>query len=212
MPKQTERVLRWARFAACALIILTASDALPQQPEPKIQWPTEEQWLFKGETGKPLARAGLSPSELKSVRAALKRVVNSASCRDGNIQGCGALESRVDGKVRIASDGEKAVYLESQSDCGTAGCPIYLVQTAHSGKVLLETFGWGFAVLPSQEHGYYDVVTAEGNHDTLLIMWRMKDDHYQPSRCASVVRDESLSASETTNSEIIVEHPCPGSS
>jgi hypothetical protein len=199
------------RISIAVAIFLTviACAAVAQETASKVQWPALQKFLVSSKPGKPLERAGLSPAELKAVRAALTKVVNGDACQGARIAGCGALESQVLEKVQITPDGQSAVVLHGTSDCGTAGCPMWIVQIAGGGTVLLEDFGWGYVIIPSHEHDYFDVVTAEGNHEVSLTMWRFKGDRYQPFRCASI---EATSDSESVGDEKVSEHPCPPSS
>jgi hypothetical protein len=152
------------------------------QANPAVRWPSLRD-ITSG-SGEPLEKAGLSTTELKLVRAALNDLANGKGCRDANIQSCDAPESVFLAKVKITTDGRTAVVLRGPSlDCRTAGCPIWVIQT--SGKVLIEDFGWGYFILPSHEHHYFDVVTATGNHRVGLVMWSFNGDHYRVVRCAS---------------------------
>ena len=135
-------------------------------------------------SGEPLEKAGLSPTELKLVRAALNDLANGKGCQGASIESCDAPESLFLAKVKITTDGRTAVILRGPSiACGTAGCPIWVIQT--SGRFLIEDFGWGYLILPSHEHHYFDVVTAAGNHRVGLAMWSFDGDHYRVIRCAS---------------------------
>lgn len=152
------------------------------QANPGARWPSFND--IKSGSGEPLEQAGLSPAELKLVRAALNDLANGKGCQQSNIQSCDAPESLFLAKVKITTDGQTAVILRGRRpDCATAGCPIWVIQT--SGKVLLEDFGWGYSILPSHEHRYFDVVTATGNHRVGLAMWSFDGDHYRVIQCAS---------------------------
>jgi len=152
------------------------------QANPAVRWPRLRD--LKSGSGEPLEKAGLSTAELKLVRAALNDLANGKGCQGANVQSCDAPESVFLAKVKITTDGRTAVILRAPSlDCGTTGCPIWVIQT--SGKVLVDDFGWGYLVLPSHEHRYFDVVTATGNHRVGLAMWSFDGDHYRVIRCAS---------------------------
>jgi len=199
---------KWISIVVATTVILSPSAVLAQKTMAKVEWPSMQKLLDSGKSGEPLAHTALSASELKAVRAALARVVSGKTCQDANIQGCGALQSEVLEKAQITTGGQKAVILRSTSDCGTAGCPLWIVEVAHGGSMLLEGFGWGYAILPTHERGYFDVVTAGGNHEVDLTMWRFKGGHYRPFRCAS------NGTNPGTDSEAggqISEHPCRSS-
>lgn len=152
------------------------------QANPAVRWPSLGD--IRSGSGEPLENAGLSPAELERVRAALNKLANGKGCQGANVQSCDAPESVFLAKVKITTDGRTAVILQGPSiDCGTAGCPIWVIQT--SGKVLIEDFGWGYFILPSHEHHYFDVVMAAGNHRVALVMWSFDGDHYRVIRCAS---------------------------
>jgi hypothetical protein len=152
------------------------------QANPAARWPSLRD--IKSGSGEPLEKARLSTVELKLVRAALNNLANGKGCQGANIQSCDAPESVFLAKVKITTDGRTAVILRGPSlDCGTDGCPMWVIQT--SGKVLIEDFGWGYLILPSHEHQYFDVVTATGNHRVGLVMWSFDGDHYRVVRCAS---------------------------
>lgn len=154
----------------------------PVQANPAVKWPSLRD--IKSGSGEPLEKAGLSKAELKLVRAALNNLANGKGCQGANIQSCDAPEGVFLAKVKITTDARTAVILRGPSSaCGTAGCPIWVIQT--SGKVLIEDFGWGYSILPSHEHHYFDVVTATGNHPVGLVMWSFDGDHYRVIRCAS---------------------------
>jgi hypothetical protein len=153
-----------------------------------VQAGSEEQWPslneIKSGSGEPLDKAGLSSAELKIVRATLDDLANGEGCQGANIQSCDAPESLFLAKVQIATDGRTAVILRGPNpDCGTAGCPLRVIQT--SGKVLIEDFGWGYSILPSHKHGYFDVVTATGSHRVSFVMWSFDGVRYRIIRCAS---------------------------
>lgn len=146
------------------------------------KWPNFND--IKSGSGEPLEKAGLPPAELKLVRAALNDLANGKGCQGARVESCDAPESLFLAKVKITTDRQTAVILRGPSiACGTAGCPIWVIQT--SGKVLIEDFGWGYSILPSHEHRYFDVVTATGNHRVGLAMWSFDGDHYRVIRCAS---------------------------
>jgi|SRR5579862_4494636 len=146
------------------------------------RWPHLSE--IKSGSGEPLEKAGLSPAELKLVRAALNHLANGKGCQGANIQSCDAPQSLFLAKVKITTDGRTAVILRSPSiACGSAGCPIWVIQT--SGRFLIEDFGWGYLILPSHEHHYFDVVTATGNHRVGLAMWSFDGEHYRVIHCAS---------------------------
>ena len=146
------------------------------------KWPNVND--IKSGSGEPLEKAGLPPAELKLVRAALNELANGKGCQGANVESCDAPESLFLEKVKITTDGLTAVILRGPSNvCGTAGCPMWVIQT--SGKVLIEDFGWGYSILPSHEHRYFDVVTATGHHPVGLAMWSFDGDHYRVVRCAS---------------------------
>jgi hypothetical protein len=152
------------------------------QANPAVRWPSLRD--IKSGSGEPLEKAGLSMSELKLVRAALNNLANGKGCQGANIQSGDAPESVFLAKVKITTDGRTAVILRGPSlDCRTAGCPIWVIET--SGKVLIEDFGWGYSILPSEGHHYFDVVTATGNHRVGLVMWSFDGDQYRVIRCAS---------------------------
>lgn len=146
------------------------------------QWPSLDK--IKSGSGGPLEKAGLSSAELKIVRATLNDLANGEGCQGADIQSCDAPESLFLAKVQIATDGRTAVILRGPSpDCGTAGCPIRVIQT--SGKVLIEDFGWGYSILPSHKHGYFDVVMATGSRRVSFVMWSFDGVRYRIIRCAS---------------------------
>ncbi len=146
------------------------------------RWPSLND--IKSGSGEALEKARLSPAELKLVRAALNDLANGKRCQGASIESCDASESLFLAKVKITTDGRTAVILRGPSiACGTAGCPIWVIQT--SGKVLIQDFGWGYLILPSHEHHYFDVVTATGNHRVGLVMWSFDGDHYRVIHCAS---------------------------
>jgi hypothetical protein len=151
------------------------------QADSVAQWPGLNE--IKSGSGEPLEKAGLSSAELKIVRATLNELANGEGCQGANIQSCDAPGSLFLAKVRISTDGRTAVILKGPSpDCGTAGCPIRVIQT--SGKVLIEDFGWGYSILPSHKHGYFDVVTATGSHRVSFVMWSFDGVRYRIIRCA----------------------------
>jgi hypothetical protein len=203
-----ECMKKWKWIAIATMVIVTASPVRAQKTAAKAQWPTMEKLLNSAKSGEPLSEAGLSAPELKAVQAALARVAKGKACRGANIEGCGALKSEVLKRVQITTDGQTAVILRSTSECGTAGCPVWIVQLARGGRMLLEDFGWGYAILPTHEHSYFDVVTAEGNHEVDLTMWRFKGDRYQPFRCASIGTN---SGTDPEAGEQTSEHPCRSS-
>ncbi|MFZ0994189.1 MAG: hypothetical protein WAN29_19980 [Candidatus Sulfotelmatobacter sp.] len=146
------------------------------------KWPNFND--IKSGSGEPLEKAGLPPAELKLVRAALNDLANGKGCQGARVESCDAPESLFLAKVKITTDRQTAVILRGPSiACGTAGCQIWVIQT--SGKVLIEDFGWGYSILPSHEHRYFDVVTAAGNHRVGLVMWSFDGEHYRVFRCAS---------------------------
>jgi hypothetical protein len=203
-----ERMKKWNWIAIVTMVIVTASAVRAQKTVAKAQWPTLEKLLNSATSGEPLSEAGLSAPELRAVQAALAHVAKGKACRGANIEGCGALKSEVLGRVQITTDGQTAVILQSTSDCGTAGCPVWIVQVTRGGRTLLEDFGWGYAVLPTLERNYFDVVTAEGNREVELIMWRFNGDRYQPFRCASIPTN---SGTDPGAAEQTSEHPCRSS-
>lgn len=196
---------KWRWIAIAAMAIATTSAASAQRTMAKAQWPTIEKLLNSGKSGKPLSEAGLSTPELKAVRAELARVAKGKACRGATIEGCGALKSEVLKRVQITTDGQPAVVLRNTSDCGTAGCPLWIVRAVRGGGMLLEDFGWGYAILPTHARRYFDVVTAEGNHEVGLTMWRFKGNRYQPFRCASMGAN---SGTDPKAEEQTSEHPC----
>jgi hypothetical protein len=160
-------------------VVIIRGDA---EGRPAVRWPRLDD--IKSGTGESLEKAGLSSVELKRVRAALNDLANGEGCQGPNIQSCDAPESAFLAMVKITTDGRTAVILRAPSrDCGTAGCPMWVIQT--SGKVLIKDFGWGYFILPSFEHRYFDVVTAMGNHRVGLAMWSFDSDQYRVVRCAS---------------------------
>jgi hypothetical protein len=192
-------------IAAATLLILTAA-ALPGKTAEKIDWPPPQELqhslLHSTDSRKPLTEAGLSAPEIEAVRRVLTDLENRA-CSNDQIPACYASESEVVGKVPITTDGQTAVVLLDAKACGTAGCPIWIVQVAHGGSLLLEDFGRGYAILPSHEHGYFHVVTAAGNHDADLVMLRFTGKRYQPFRCAVM---EQINAGGELR---ISDRPCP---
>ncbi|MFZ1010247.1 MAG: hypothetical protein WAN65_25645 [Candidatus Sulfotelmatobacter sp.] len=150
--------------------------------KPAVRWPSLDD--IKSGSGESLEKAGLSSAELKRVRAALNNLANGEGCQGPNIQSCDAPQSTFLAVVKITTDGRTAVILRAPGrDCGTAGCPMWVIQT--SGKVLIKDFGWGYFILSSREHRYFDVVTATGNHRVGLAMWSFDGDHYRVIRCTS---------------------------
>jgi hypothetical protein len=202
-----ERIKKWSWIAIAAMAI-TSSAARAQTMMAKAQWPTMEELLNSGKSAKPLSEAGLSAPELKTVQAALSHVATGKACRGANIEGCDALKSEFLERVQITTDGQAAVVLRGTSDCGTAGCPLWIVQLGGGRGLLLGDFGWGYAILPTHEHSYFDLVTAEGNHEVALTMWRFKGNRYQPFRCASMGTN---SGSDSGAEEQVSEHPCRSS-
>jgi hypothetical protein len=203
-----EYMKKWIPVIVATALILSASAVLAQTTTAKVEWPSMQKLLDSAKSGEPLAHAALSASELKAVQAALARMARGQICQDSNIQSCAALQSIVLEKVQITIGGQKAVILRSTSDCGTAGCRLWIVDVAQGGSMLLEDFGWGYAILPTHERGYFDVVTAGGNHEIDLTMWRFKGAHYRLFRCASTGTNPG------TDSEAggqILEHPCRSS-
>jgi hypothetical protein len=165
------------------------------------RWPSLND--IKSGSGEPLEKAGLSPAELKLVRAALNDLANGKGCQGASIESCDAPESLFLAKVKITTDGRTAVILRGPSiACGTAGCPIWVLQT--SGRFLIEDFGWGYLVLPSHEHHYFDVVTATGNHRVGLAMWSFDGEHYRVIRCASTDATDQPGPPPQVS-----EHSCP---
>jgi hypothetical protein len=199
---------RISTAVAISLMVIVGA-AVARESASEVQWPDLQKFLVSSKSGKPLERAGLSPAELKAVRAALTKVVHGDACQGARVEACDALESHVFEKVQITPDGQPAVVLHGTSDCGTSGCPLWIVQIAGDGTVLLEDFGWGYVIMPSHEHGYFDVVTAEGNREVSLTRWRYKGDRYQPYRCASI---DATGDGESAGNEKVSEHPCPSSS
>jgi hypothetical protein len=173
----------------------------PAEANHAAKWPNVND--IKSGAGEPLEKAGLSPAELKLVRAALNDLAKGKGCQGANIETCDAPESLFLAKVQITTEGRTAVILRSPGiACGTAGCPIWVIQT--SGKVLIEDFGWGYQILPSHEHHYFDVVTATGHHPVSLAMWSFDGDHYRVIRCASTeATDQSGPPPQVS------EHSCP---
>jgi hypothetical protein len=171
------------------------------QANPVVNWPRLND--IKSGSGEPLEKAGLSPAGLKRTRGALSALANGKGCQGTNIQSCDAIEGLFLAKVKITTDGRTAVILQGPSrDCGTAGCPIWIIQT--SGKVLIEDFGWGYLILRSHDHRYFDVVTATGNHRVALAMWSFDGDHYRVIPCASTeARDQQGSSPQVS------EQSCP---
>lgn len=202
-----EYMKKWISIVVAALIVSPAS-LLAQKTMAELEWPSMQKLLDSSKSGVPLAHATLSASERKVLQVALTRVVTGKTCQDSNIQGCGVLQSVVLEKVQITIGGEKAVILRNTSDCGTAGCPLWIVEFAHGGSMLLQDFGWGYVLLPTHEHGYFDVVTAGGNHELHLTMWRFNGTHYRPFRCAS---NETTPGADPKAAEQISEHPCRSS-
>ncbi len=187
-----------------------AGAAIPQESASKVKWPTLRNLLTSSQKpGKPLAQAGLSATELASVRTALTSAVKGDACRGSRVEGCGALQSELLEAVQITSDGQKAAVLRGTSDCGSAGCPMWIVQIPRGGTLLLQSFGWGYVIMPTHQHGYFDIVTAEGKHEVSLTLWRFIGDRYQPFRCASV---DAAPDDESTGGEKVLERPCPTSS
>jgi hypothetical protein len=176
---------KWIAMAVAVLLALATSRLLAQNAAAKVDWPAMGKLLSSARYGKPLAQAGLSPSELKAVRAALKRLANGPGCEGAYIQSCGAEESEFLERVKITPDGKTAVVLRSKTDCGTLGCPFWMIEPVGEGRVLLDDFGWGYALLPSSEHGYFDVVTAAGNHQVGLAWLRFDGKEYAAFRCAT---------------------------
>jgi hypothetical protein len=160
-------------------VVIVRGDA---EGKPAVRWPSLDD--IKSGSGERLEKAGLSSIELKRVRDALNDLANGEGCQGPNIQSCDAPESLFLAMVKITTDGRTAVILRAPSrDCGTAGCPMWVIQT--SGKVLIKDFGWGYFILPSRKHRYFDVVTATGDHRVALAMWSFDGDHYRVVRCAS---------------------------
>jgi hypothetical protein len=203
-----ERMKKWSWIAIAAMAIAATSAVCAQKTMARAQWPTMEKLLNSGKSGEPLSEARLSAPELKAVQAALAPVAKGKACRGANIEDCGALKSEVLERVQITTDGQTAIILRNKTDCGTAGCPLWIVQVARGGGMLLEDFGWGYAILPTHERSYFDLVTAEGNHEVDLTMWRFKGDRYQPFRCASIGTN---SGSDPEAEEQALEHPCRSS-
>ncbi len=172
------------RRIAIALAILGVAMASGGAAEANhaAKWPNVND--IKSGLGEPLEKAGLLPAELKLVRAALNDLANGKGCQGANVESCDAPESLFLAKVKITTEGQTAVILRGPGTaCGTAGCPIWVIQT--SGKVLIEDFGWGYSILLSHEHRYFDVVTATGHHPVGLAMWSFDGEHYRVIRCAS---------------------------
>jgi hypothetical protein len=199
---------KWNWIAIASMVIVAASAVRAQKTVAKAQWPTMEKLLNSAKAGEPLLEAGLSAPDLKAVQAALARVAKGKACRGANIEGCSALKSAVLDRVQITTDGQTAVILRSTSDCGTAGCPVWIVEVARGGRMLLEDFGWGYAILPTHDRSYFDVVTAEGNHEVDLTMWRFKGNRYRPFRCASI---GTSSGTDPDAQEQTSEHRCRSS-
>jgi hypothetical protein len=161
-------------------IAIVRGGAAPSKPV--VKWPSLSE--IKSGSGEPLEKAGMSPAELRGVRAALNDLVNGKGCQGADIQSCDAAESLFLAKVKITTDGQTAVILRGAGpNCGAAGCPIRVIRT--SGKVLIEDFGWGYSILPSHEHRYFDVVMATGGHHVGLVMWSFDGAYYRVIRCAS---------------------------
>jgi len=190
-----------ALMLAATFWILNAA-VLAEDAAGKINWPAPEKLLHSTSSRKPLAESGLSASEIETVRRVLNDLEKKA-CSDDNIPACTASKSEVVGKAPITTDGQTAVVLIGKTGCDTAGCPIWIVQVAHGGSLLLQDFAWGYEILPSHEHSYLDVVTATGNHDAAIVLFRFTGKRYQPFRCAIM---------EQTNAEgelRISDRPCP---
>jgi len=189
------------RHALTLAFLLTLSCAATSQPAP---WPPLDSLVSA--SGKALDQAGLSLAELKVLHATLYKLAQGAGCQNGQIQSCDAPKGLFLAKLKITTNGHKAVVVRSPDDCGSAGCPFWFIDTSVAGTVLIDDFGWGYRVLPSHSHGYFDVVTAAGNHEVSLKMWHYDGHGYKVIRCAMTEATDEQGVKSP-----IAEQTCPSS-
>ena len=183
-----------------AFLLALSCAAISQSPP----WPPVDS-LVSG-TGKALDQAGLSPDELKVLRATLNKRSEGPGCQNEQIQTCGAPEGLFLTKLKISTSGHSAVVVRSRADCGSLGCPFWFIDNSGAGRLLIDDFAWGYRILPSQSHGYFDIVTAAGNHEVSLKMWNYDGHDYKVIRCAMTEATD-----EPGVKPLIIEHACPSS-
>jgi len=189
------------RHALTLVFLLALSCVAICQSKP---WPRLDSLVSA--PGQRLDQAGLSPAELKVLRATLGKLSKGSGCQNENIQTCGAPEGLFLAKLKISTNGHAAFVVRSQAACGTLGCPFWFIDTSSAGLVLIDDFGWGYRILPSQSHGYFDIVTAAGNHEVSLKMWSYDGHTYKVIRCGITEATDEPGVKSP-----IAEHICPSS-
>ena len=190
-----------------AFVVFTLAVPLSfaQQKHDLSSWPSVRELMASGDRGDPLREANLSPTEQEAVRSVtLNDIRDLCGSGDGGKEANIFRELVVD-RIHLTNNGQTTILVEgggswekgSRCLCGgTGNCQTWVVRVSGGkGTVLYSNFGWGFAILKSQSHGYFNFVTAlnlGGGETDLGIGGRRRKIRAVPLRIANGERTNNL--------------------